>query len=139
MTNTELTPAQKGAITRANNKAAKEAAAVEVVAATEIAPTIAPVVQEVIDEVDNFATSEYFQVTASKVTPKFNAKTREVIYNIGIYLGALATIAPVVAGVLQGDAQLFAGSIGGLALSLTNLLAKLNISKTADDLADAVG
>ena len=36
---------------------------------------------------------------------------------------------------MTGDAANLTASVGSLALALTNLLAKLNLSKTANDLA----
>lgn len=100
-----------------------------------VAPQVIPVVQEVIHEIDRAANADYVQVTASKVTPRIGSKARDVIYTTGVILGAVGTIAPIVAGLVTGDAQLYVASAGALALSLTNLLAKLNLSKTADDLA----
>lgn len=127
----ELTPAQKGAITRAANKAAREAAVINPKLDAE---NVHDVIEEVADQIDEFADSEFIQVTASQVTPKFPARVRNVIYTVGIYLGFAATAAQLVAGFTTGEAQLYATSAGTLALSLTNLLAKLNLSKTADDL-----
>jgi len=100
-----------------------------------VASKISPVIQEVIQEIDRAANAEYVQVTASKVTPKIGSKARNVIYTFGVWLGVVGVIAPIVASVLTGDAANLAASAGGLALSLTNLLAKLNLSKTATDLA----
>lgn len=99
------------------------------------ASKISPVIQEVIQEIDRAANAEYVQVTASKVTPKIGSKARNIIYTLGVWLGVVGTIAPIVASVLTGDAANLAASAGGVALSLTNLLAKLNLSKTASDLA----
>ena len=104
-------------------------------APTVVASKISPVIQEVIQEIDRAANAEYVQVTASKVTPKIGSKARNIIYTLGVWLGIAGTIAPIVASVLTGDASVLASSVGGIALSLTNLLAKLNLSKTADDLA----
>lgn len=106
---------------------------------TAVAPQIDPVVQEVIQEIDRAANAEYVQVTASKVTPKIGAKARNIIYTIGVWLGVVGTVAPIVASVLTGDAANVAASAGGLALALTNLLAKLNLSKTAADIQKANG
>ena len=100
-----------------------------------VAPQVIPVVQEVIHEIDRAANAEYVQVTASKVTPRIGAKARNGIYTAGVVLGAIGTIAPVVAGVLTGDASLYVASAGALALALTNFLAKMNLSKTATDIA----
>ena len=96
-------------------------------------PKVAPVIEGVIDEIERAADSQYIQVTVSKVTPRISAKVRNAIYNVGIVLGAIGTIAPTIAAFLTGDAQLATVSAGALALALTNLLAKLNLSKTAED------
>lgn len=104
-------------------------------APTSVASKISPVIQEVIQEIDRAANADYVQVTASKVTPKIGAKARNIIYTLGVWLGVVGTIAPIVASVLTGDASTLAASAGSLALAVTNLLAKLNLSKTADDLA----
>lgn len=164
-----LTPAQKGAITRAENKRLKEEAAAKLLASeakeaeadltplpttvnivnvtpTEVEVTrdpfskaieaqVNPVVGKVIEEINNAANSEYIQVTASKVTPKIPAKAREIIYNIGIGLGAFATAAPPIIALLTGDAAIIGASAVGISLALTNLLSKLNLSKTATDIA----
>lgn len=100
----------------------------------QVAPQVNPVVQEVIQEVDRAANAQYVQVTMSKVTPRIGAKARNVIYNIGIVLGAVGTIAPVVASMLTGEAEIAVASAGALALALTNWMAKMNLSKTADDI-----
>jgi hypothetical protein len=178
-----LTPAQKGAITRAANKAkaAAEAAAAQAAVpvveisdddvyakdesitnpvvrtndegdflisvgpagdvstpnaetAAALAVQLPPVVENVIDTIDNVTSNETVQVTVSKVTPKIGAKAREIIYNIGIVLGFIGTVGPVITAYLQGDAALAAASVIGISLALSNGLAKLNLSKTADDL-----
>jgi len=140
-----LTPSQKAAATRAKNKAAKAAAEPQATtgeiavhgseaAAAAVTIQLPPVVQVVVDEIDRAAESEYVQVTASKVTPKIGAKARDVIYTIGIVLGAIGAAGAPVVAILTGDAQIVAASVVGIALSLTNLLAKLNLSKTAADI-----
>lgn len=99
-----------------------------------VVPYVNPVVPEVIREIDRAADAEYVQVTVSKVTPKIGAKARDIIYTAGIWLGVVGTIAPVIAGALTGEWQTMVASVGAIALSLTNLLAKLNLSKTAADI-----
>lgn len=106
-----------------------------VAVATKLSGEVLPVVQEVIHEIDRASNAEYVQVTASKVTPKIGSKARNVIYTLGVWLGGIGAIAPIIAGLVTGDAANYVASAGALALSLTNLLAKLNLSKTADDLA----
>jgi len=106
-----------------------------VTAVAAMAPRVNPVVQEVIKQVDRAANAEYVQVTASHVTPRIGAKARNVIYTVGVWLGVVGTIAPIVAGAVTGEAAIYVASAGALALALTNFLAKLNLSKTADDLA----
>lgn len=158
---TELTPAQKAAATRAKNKAAKAAAlAAEAakptldaentvtVATGEIAVTatpqaaaavetqLPPVVEAVVDGIDAIGNDANFQVTASRVTAKFSARTRNILYTLGIVLGTVATAAFPVIAALTGQTQLIAGSAVAIALALSNLLAKANLSKTAADIAD---
>lgn len=104
-------------------------------AAEAVSNQLPDVVQSVVDEIDRAANSEYIQVTASRVTPSIGSSARNVIYTIGFYAGIVGTVAPMVAAYFTGDAQIIIASIGAIGLSLTNLLAKLNLSKTADDLA----
>lgn len=98
-------------------------------------PPLPPVIEEVITEMNRAAEAEYVQITVSRVTPKFSAKVREVIYTAGVVVGVIGTIAPAVAALTTGDAQIAIASIGALALAVTNLLARLNLSKTPEDLA----
>lgn len=169
MTDKILTPAQKGAATRAKNKAAKEAAAAaekptldaentpvlatitpdafeevstgelnvvgSVAAANTVTVQLPPVVQTVVDAIDTVGNSTDFQVTASRVTSKFSAKVRNALYTIGIVLGSIAGAAGIVIPILTGNVQLYAASAVGIAYALSNLLAKLNLSKTAADIS----
>lgn len=96
---------------------------------------VAEVLDDVAEEVNTASESEYIQATVSRVTPHIPANVRKVIYTAGIVFGVIGTIAPVVAAVLTGDAQNLVTSAGSLALALTNLLARLNLSKTATDIA----
>jgi len=139
MTDT-LTPAEKSAITRAKNKAASLASAEEIfdttpAAAGAVSAQLPPVVQTVVNAIDTIGNDTSFQVTASRVTTRFSARVRNIIYTIGIVMGvAGAALGPIVA-VLTGDTQLYAASAVAIALGLSNLLAKLNLSKTATDIA----
>lgn len=128
----ELTPQQKAAITRAANKAAREAEAVEKVFAEE---KIDPTVETILETVDNIVDDPTVQATISKVTPKIGAKARAIIYNIGFYAGLVGTVAPIVAASLTGDSQIAVASIGAVALAFNSWLAKANLSKTAEDIA----
>lgn len=103
--------------------------------AEKIEAQVHPVVDKVVKEMNEAANSEYIQVTASRVTPSIPANVRNIIYTVGIWAGVVGTIAAPIAAVLTGDAQVAVNSIGAIALALTNFLAKLNLSKTADDLA----
>lgn len=103
--------------------------------AEKIEAQVHPVVDKVVKEMNEAANSEYIQVTASRVTPNIPAKVRSIIYDIGIWAGVVGAIAAPIAAVLTGDAQVAVNSVGALALALTNLLAKLNLSKTAEDIA----
>ena len=139
-----LTPAQKGARTRAANKAkaAKAAAAAEMDAfeAVAAAPeTVKADVPAVIDEVtaviNGAADNPDVVLAVTKVTTGIPARVRSVIYTIGTVLGIIAVVAGPVAAALTGDAQALVISIGGLAQAFTSALAKLNLSKTATDIA----
>lgn len=106
-----------------------------VAVARVVGPQVNPVVQEVIHEIDRAANAEYVQVTASRVTPRFSAKVRNGFYTAGVVAGTIGTIAPVVAALFTGDAAITVASVGALALAINSLLAKLNLSKTAEDIA----
>jgi len=138
-----LTPAQKAARTRAANKKLKAdsaAVAAEVVVKTDpftesINAQVDPVVQNVIKTANEVINSEAYQVTASKVTPKIPASVRNVIYNIGFYLGIVATIAPSIIAALTGQAAVVGATVLGIVLVINNALSKANLSKTATDIA----
>lgn len=87
-----------------------------------------PVVDQIIGEINSAADSKYIQVTVSKVTPKIPSRVRNIIYNVGMWLGFVGIIAAPAAALLTGEAGIAVTSIGALALALTNLLAKLNLS-----------
>ena len=127
----ELTPAEKAAITRAKNKAAKEAA----VAAASKVETAAEAIDDVTQTLNEAADSKFVQVTVSRVTPGIPSKVRNALYTAGIVLGAIATGAGPVVALFTGDAKFLATSVVGLSLALSNLLATLNLSKTETDIA----
>ena len=62
-----------------------------------------------------------------KLLHRIPANVRSTIYSVGVLLGAIGTVAPAVAALLTEDAQMLALSVGGLALALSNLLAKANV------------
>lgn len=78
------------------------------------------VVTDVVEEVAEIEVPE-------KLLHRIPANIRSTIYSVGVLLGAVATIAPAVAALFTGEAQVLAISIGGLALALSNLLAKANV------------
>lgn len=94
-----------------------------------------PTVQKVIDTANAVAADPTVQVTVSKVTPRISAKARNVLYTVGAILGTVGTVGPIIAASLTGNAALTAGSIAALALLGNSLLAKFNLSKTAEDIA----
>lgn len=98
-------------------------------------PEVPEVVDNVVDEINRAAESEYVQVTVSRVTPRISAKVRNIIYTVGVALGAVGTLGPVVTTLLTGDAAVLGVSAVSIAYALSNLLAKLNLSKTADDVS----
>lgn len=99
------------------------------------APVIDPTVQTVIDTVEQITDDPNVQVTASKVTPRIGAAARNVLYTIGQYAGIIGAIAPVIAAALTGNAAIAVASVGAVGLALQSTLAKLNLSKTAEDIA----
>lgn len=110
----ELTPAQKAAKTRAANKAK---AAIE--KATETA--------------DAFSESEELvELMGTEVTSKIPSKVRGWIYVAGVVIGLVAAAIPSVASLAEGEPRLLLESTAGLLLALTNLLARLNLSKPVD-------
>ena len=123
----ELTPAQKAAITRAANKEkrAAEAAlekATEAVDAFEDSPELITLVQE-------------------ELVDKIPAKYRGAIYVSGAVIGAIVLVTQAVAAVTTGEVQALTNAAAGLLLSITNLLARFNLSKpvAATIEVDAVG
>lgn len=94
-----------------------------------------PDVQKVLDVVTGVANDPTVQVTVSKVTPKIGAKARNVLYTVGIALGIVGSVTPIVAAALTGDAAVAAASIAAIALAGNSILAKYNLSKTAEDIA----
>jgi hypothetical protein len=98
-------------------------------------PPVPAEVEQVIDTINNLANDTTVQVTVSKVTPKIGAKARNVIYTIGVILGGVGTVGPIVLALLTGNAAVVGASVVGIAYALSNALAKLNLSKTADDIA----
>lgn len=54
---------------------------------------------------------------------------RNTLYILGIALGAVATVIPVVVAFMTGDTKTLAVSVGGLVVLLNGLFAKLNITK----------
>lgn len=98
-------------------------------------PQVDPNVQAVIDEVNKAADDPYIQATVSRVTPNIPSKVRNILYTIGVWAGVAGAVAAPIDAVLTGNAAVAVASVGAIALALQSLLAKLNISKTAEDLA----
>lgn len=96
---------------------------------------VSPVVAEVLTKVNEVVNSEAYQVTASKVTPGIPASVRNVLYNIGFYLGIVATVAPSIIAALTGNAAVVGATVLGIVLVVNNALSKANLSKTAADIA----
>ncbi len=81
------------------------------------------VIDEVIEVVDEVSSVEVPEGLLRRIP----AKARSLIYTVGVLLGVAATVAPAVAALLTGEAQILTMSLGGLALALSNLLAKANV------------
>lgn len=118
------------------------AAPLKLVAAQTIAETKAevpvdPFTQDIIDKVNEVVEDEDVQVLVGKVTKNIPAVWRDRIYTTGIIIGAAGTFATSIAAVLVGDAQLIAGTVASVALALTNVLSKLNLAKTPEEVAAA--
>lgn len=84
------------------------------------ADDVVEVVTELVVELDEVEVPE-------GILRRIPAKVRGVIYEIGTWLGFGATIAPALAALLTGEAQSLVFSLGGLALALSNMLAKANL------------
>jgi len=102
------------------------------------ATPVDPFVQEILDVVNDTASNPNVQVTVSKVTKRFSAKTRDILYTIGIIAGAVGTFGTAIVASLTGDAALVVGTVASVSLTLQSTLAKFNLSKTADDIAAEV-
>jgi hypothetical protein len=91
-------------------------------------PVVAPEVQEAINTIDAVANDPaavaIIQATASKIPPK----TRNIVYIVGIALGVVVAAAAAVNGALTGNVADVVGTVGGLAYSLSNLLAKAHLN-----------
>lgn len=61
---------------------------------------------------------------ASGITPK----TRKIVYYVGIALGLVVAAASTVGAALTGNVADVTGSIGGIAYSLSNLLAAAHLN-----------
>jgi hypothetical protein len=70
---------------------------------------------------------EQVQVPPS-LLQRIPANVRKALYVAGVIVGAIGTIAPAMASLLTGDAQLLVVSVGALALALNSLLARANVS-----------
>lgn len=94
-------------------------------AAKPTVPAEVTQVETTIDAVANDpASAAILTAAASKITPE----ARRVIYVVGIALGAVVTIFAAVQGTLTGSTADVTASVGGLAYSLSNLLAVLHLN-----------
>jgi len=117
-------------------------ASLKVVAAQPIAfrkadIPVDPFTQDIIDKVNEAVEDPNVQVLVGKVTKNISAVWRNRIYIAGIVIGAVGTGATSIAAVLTGDAQLITGTVASVALGLTNLLSKLNLARTPEEVAAA--
>lgn len=69
-------------------------------------------------------------VIVETVKQKISRRVRGIIYWVGISLGAVAAVGGAVAASLTGNAAYVAGVAVGVAYSLSNLIARLNLSGT---------
>ena len=126
-----LTPAQKAARTRAANKAAREALAAAPAATVE---DVTEVVDNITDAINDAAADDAFIAVVQQGTPNIPARVRNVLYTAGVVLGSLGVVVGPFLVLLSGDAKDLATSVVGAGLALSNLLAKANLSRTAQDI-----
>lgn len=91
-------------------------------------PKVDPEAQKVSDAVTDITSNPDVQGAVDKVKPLIPAKGRGVIYTVGFWVGIVGTVAVSVAGALTGNAALFAADAGTILLSVSNGLARLNLS-----------
>ena len=97
-----------------------------------------PFVKDVLDEINEAASDPNVQITVSRVTKHIPAKVRDILYTVGIVAGAVGTFGTSIVALLTGDAALIVGTGASIALTLQSTLSKLNLSKTAEDVAKAI-
>lgn len=94
------------------------------------APKVAEVapVQQVENVIDDLANDPATAALLTEAAAKIPAKARRGIYIGGIVLGGVVTVAAAVGAALTGNVAEAVGSLGGLAYSLSNLLAVLHLN-----------
>lgn len=90
-----------------------------------VAPTVVTEAEKVLDAAaGNTVIVNAIQSAASGISPK----ARKIIYFIGVGLGIVIAAAATVQAAVTGNVADVAGSVGGLALSVTNLLAAAHLN-----------
>jgi hypothetical protein len=84
--------------------------------------------REVAEAINELADNEAIQAIKSPLLARIPVKIRARIYEAGKWLGLAGAAGLAIAGVLTGDAERYAQSAGLLALSVSNFVAKSNLS-----------
>lgn len=90
--------------------------------------TPADQIKEVANAIDVLADDANVQALTKPLLAKIPKKVRAGIYEAGKWLGLAGAAALGVAGVLSGDAELYAGAGGSLLLAVSNFVAKANLA-----------
>lgn len=80
------------------------------------------------DAIEKASDDKGVQGLEALIVAKLTKRTRGIIYDTGKWLGGVAAVAGVVAGVLEGAPALYAAAVAGLLLAASNLIAKANLA-----------
>jgi hypothetical protein len=83
---------------------------------------------EIVAAIDAISSNPEMIAVSKKLAAKIPAHVRKIIYSIGEWMGAAATIVSVIAAQLNGNAALYGVATAALLLSVSNAIAKANIS-----------
>jgi hypothetical protein len=83
---------------------------------------------EIVAAIDAISSNPEMIAVSKKLAAKIPAHVRKIIYSIGEWMGAAATIVSVIAAQLNGNAALYGVATAALLLSVSNAIAKANVS-----------
>ena len=86
-------------------------------------------IKDVAEAIDKLADDANIQGLAKPSLERIPVKVRSGIYEAGKWLGLVGAAGLAVAGVLSGEAELYAGSVSSLLLAVSNFVAKANLAK----------